>query len=315
MTTLAINRETISSNYNRLRSYIRKTPVLQVTPAAFGCGGTELHLKLEYLQNTGSFKARGALTNFLSGTLPDAGVVAASGGNHGIAVAYAAKEFQTFGAIFVPESAPSAKTSAIERHGAALFRKGHSYADAFEAAQAYAHQSGAKLIHAYDQAETLVGQGSVGLEFESQTPGLSTLLVAVGGGGLIGGIAAWYQGRIKLIAVEPETCPTLKSATDAGEPVDVEVSGVASDSLGARRVGAIAFPLCQSFVEDTVTVTDAAIEHARALLWDRARILSEPGGATALAALTSGAYTPGENERVGVLVCGANTSALPGPIA
>lgn len=315
MTTLAINRETISSNYNRLRGYIRKTPVLQVAPEEFSCSCAELHLKLECLQNTGSFKARGALTNLLSGPVPDAGVVAASGGNHGIAVAFAAKEFQSFAAIFVPESAPSAKTMAIERYGAALFRKGRSYAEAFEEAEAYVGQSGAKLIHAYDQAETLLGQGSVGLEFESQSPGLSTLLVAVGGGGLIGGIAAWYQGRIKMVAVEPETCPTLTRAMDAGEPVDVEVSGIASDSLGARRIGRLPLPLCQSFVEETVTVNDAAIEHARALLWDRVRIVAEPGGATALAALTSGAYRPKEDERVGVLVCGANTSDLPEPVA
>jgi threonine dehydratase len=311
MTALAINRETISATYNRLRGHVRKTPVLQVNPADFDCTASELHLKLEYLQNTGSFKARGAATHFLAGTPPDAGVVAASGGNHGIAVAYAAKQFHSLAAIFVPEKTPTAKTDAIARHGAALFREGANYAEAFEAAEAYQRKTGAKLVHAYDQPETLVGQGTVGLELEAQAPGLTTLLVAVGGGGLIGGIAGWYQGRLKLVAVEPEGCPTLKTAMDAGSPTDIDVGGVAVDSLGARRIGTLSFPLCQTFVEDTVIVSDDAICEAQARLWSEARIVAEPGGATAMAALTSGVYKPGPEERIGVLVCGANTDRLP----
>lgn len=311
MTKLAINRETISAGYNRLRSRIRRTPVLQVAPSEFETRSAELHLKLEYLQNTGSFKARGAATHFLTAQAPEAGVVAASGGNHGIAVSWAATQFQSLAAVFVPEATPKAKTDAIERHGAALFRRGQNYAEAYAEAEAYQTQTGARLIHAYDQPETLIGQGTIGLEMEAQSPGLTTLLIAVGGGGLIGGIIGWYQGRIKIVAVEPERCPTLNTAMDAGEPTDIDVSGVAKDSLGAKRIGRLSFALCQTYVEETVLVSDDAIREAQARLWRETRIAAEPGGATALAALTSGAYVPAPDERVGVLVCGANIDSLP----
>jgi len=312
MTRISINRETISANYNRLRGFVRRTPMLQVDTAGFDCRASELHLKLECLQATGSFKARGAATHMLLGNPPPAGLVAASGGNHGAAVAWAAKRFGTTAHIFVPNIASKAKVALIERLGATLHIAGDAYADAFEAARAFESDSGAMSLHAYDQPETLVGQGSVGLETEAQAPGLTTLLVAVGGGGLIGGIAGWYQSRIKLIAVEPNTCNTLGAAMDAGEPVDVAVSGLAADSLGARRIGELAFPLCQSFVEDCVKVDDAAIRAAQKRLWDETRVVAEPGGATALAALISGAYAPADDERVGVIICGANTDTFPG---
>ncbi|MEO1266064.1 MAG: pyridoxal-phosphate dependent enzyme, partial [Pseudomonadota bacterium] len=214
--------------------------------------------------------------------------------------------------IFVPEIADPAKIQRISELGAELRVGGALYADALKAAEAFAAETGAKQIHAFDQPETLIGQGSVGLELEQQAPGLNTVLVAVGGGGLIGGIAAWFQGRVKIVSVEPETAAALKAAMDAGAPTDVDVSGIAADSLGASRVGRLAFPLCQSFVEETVLVTDDDIKAAQAVLWQSTRLVAEPGGAAALAALISGAYKPGPDERVGVIICGANTRTLPG---
>jgi len=311
MAELAINRETISANYNRLRGHIRKTPTVEVDPSDFDAQVAQLQLKLEHIQLSGSFKARGAFTHFLLRGGTDAGVVAASGGNHGAAVACAAQRLGKKATIFVPSIASPAKTAAITEYGADLNITGEAYADAFRAATTYVNETGAVSVHAYDQPETLVGQGSIALELEAQAPGLTTLLVAVGGGGLIGGISAWFQGRIKLIAVEPETATTLKSAMDAGEPVDVPVSGVAADSLGAKRLGRLAFPLCQSYVEDVVTVRNCDITRAQELLWRKTRVLAEPGGATALAALVSGAYKPQPDERVGVIVCGGNTHEIP----
>ncbi|MEO0791419.1 MAG: threonine/serine dehydratase [Pseudomonadota bacterium] len=311
MTAIAINRETISGTYNRLRQHIRRTPLLSVSPTDFGSDAAELHLKLECLQHSGSFKARGAFTHFLLGSIPDAGVVAASGGNHGAAVAFAAAHFNSLASIFVPEISAPAKQEAIQKTGARLVVGGARYAEALSAADDYAAKSGAKSLHAYDQPETLVGQGTVGLEMEADAPGLTTILVAVGGGGLIGGIAAWYQGRAKIVAVEPETSCCLHAALEANEPVDVDVSGIAADSLGAKRIGKLPFALAQTYVEEVVRVPDDAIIAAQFALWEKTRIVAEPGGAAALAALTSGAYKPQSDERVGVLVCGANTSSLP----
>lgn len=310
MTRLAINRETISRSYNRTRHHVRTTPTLAVSPRDIAGAFSELHLKLELLQHAGSFKARGAVTHFMLGDIPESGVISASGGNHGAAVAYAASAFNAPARIFVPEISAPAKKKLIQELGAELVVGGARYADALAASEQAASESGAKVLHAYDQPETLLGQGSVGLELEQQAPGLTTLLVAVGGGGLIGGIAAWYQGRLKIVAVEPETAPTLKAAIEAGKPVDVDVSGLAADSLGARRIGQLAFPLCQSFVEEAVTVTDDAIRNAQAVLWQKTRLMAEPGGAAALAALISGAYVPAEDERVGVIICGANTDVF-----
>ncbi len=308
MTRLAINRETISQTYNRIRSHVRVTPTLAISPHDIAGAFSELHLKLELLQHSGSFKARGAVAHFSLGDVPEAGVIAASGGNHGAAVAFAANAFNARARIFVPEISAPAKQQLIREYGAELIVGGAGYADALEASETAASETGAKVVHAYDQSETILGQGSVGLELEQQAPGLTTLLVAVGGGGLIGGIAAWYQGRIKLVSVEPETASTLKAALDANRPVDVDVSGLAADSLGARKIGQLAFPLCQSYVEESVTVTDGAIRNAQAVLWQKTRLIAEPGGVAALAALISGAYVPAENERVGVVICGANTN-------
>lgn len=310
MTEYAINRDTIAANYNRLRNHIRRTPVLVMNGRDFALDGFELHLKLESLQYTGSFKARGALTHFLLGSVPQAGVVAASGGNHGAAVAFAAHQFALPAAIFVPEIASAAKRARITDFGGDLHVVAGEYADALKAAEDYRAGSGAKNIHAYDQPETIVGQGSLTLEFQAQSPGLTTILIAIGGGGLIAGAAAWTQGGVRLIGVEPENCPTAKRALETGRPTDVSVSGIAADALGARRIGALAFPLIQTFVEDIVTVNDRDIAKAQQMLWQQARIVAEPAGATALAALLSGAHSPSEDERVGIVICGANTTAV-----
>ncbi|MEM9029785.1 MAG: threonine/serine dehydratase [Pseudomonadota bacterium] len=312
MTQYSINRDTISTNYDRLRGHIRRTPVLLVAAEDLGLKGSEIHLKLELFQHSGSFKARGALTHFLLGDIPEAGVAAASGGNHGAAVAYAAKALHKPATIFVPEISSPAKQASIRALGANLEVIKGQYADASDAAERHCVNTGAKNIHAYNQPETLVGQGSLALEFDAQSPRLSTILVAIGGGGLIGGMAAWYQGSTRLIGVEPETCATAKAALDVGRPVDVEVdvNGLAADSLGARRVGSLPFPLIQSYVEDVLTVSDDAIRRAQALLWDKTRIVAEPGGAAALAALLSGAYVPDDNERIGIVICGANTTGI-----
>ena len=248
-------------------------------------------LKLEFLQHTGSFKPRGAFANLLTRSAPEAGVVAASGGNHGVAVAYAAMRLGIRAELVVG---------------------GERYADALAASEDFAARTGALPVHAYDQPETLLGQGSVGLEIEADAPDIDTLLVAVGGGGLIGGIAAWYAGRIRIVAVEPELAPTLHDALAAGQPVDAPAGGIAADSLAPRRVGALMFPIAQRFVERAVLVSDEAIRDAQQRLWSALRIVAEPGGAAAVAALISGRYRPAPGERVAVLLCGANTDVLPG---
>ena len=269
-------------------------------------------LKLEFLQHTGSFKPRGAFANLLTRSAPEAGVVAASGGNHGVAVAYAAMRLGIRATIFVPTVASPAKLERIRGYGAELVVGGERYADALTASEAFAAHTGALPVHAYDQPETLLGQGSVGLEIEADVPDIDTLLVAVGGGGLIGGIAAWYAGRICIVAVEPELAPTLHDALAAGQPVDAPAGGIAADSLAPRRVGALMFPIAQRFVERAVLVSDEAIRDAQQRLWSALRIVAEPGGAAAVAALISGRYRPAPGERVAVLLCGANTDVLPG---
>jgi threonine dehydratase len=284
--------------------------VVEVEGADFGMDGVRLTLKLELLQHTGSFKTRGAFANMLAREIPAAGVVAASGGNHGVAVAYAAGKLGKPVRIFVPVVASPAKMDRIRGYGAELVVTGERYADALAASEEWAAQSGALPVHAYDQVETLLGQGSVGLEFEEQAPGLDSLLVAVGGGGLIGGIAAWYAGRTALIGVEPEAAPTLARALAAGRPVDSPAGGIAADSLAPRRVGELMFPLAQQYVRSVALVPDSAIQEAQRALWRVLRIATEPGGAAAMAALLSGRYRPKRGERVGVLVCGANTTAV-----
>lgn len=269
-----------------------------------------LFFKLELLQHTGSFKPRGALASLLSRPVPAAGVVAASGGNHGLAVAFAARKLGVPSRIFVPSVSAATKRERIKELGAELVIAGERYADALAASREYAASSGAMEVHAFDQPHTLLGQGTVGLEIEQQCAGLDTLLVAVGGGGLIGGLAAWFEGRVRLVAVEPRAAPTLYRALEAGKPVDAEAGGVAADSLAPRQVGQLMFPLAQRYVEKAVLVEDDAIRDAQRALWRVMRVAAEPGGAAALAALLSGAYMPAADERVGVLLCGSNTDAV-----
>jgi threonine dehydratase len=305
-----ISPQQILSTHRLIRAHIRETPVVEVEGADLGIETARLLLKLELLQHAGSFKARGAFANLLTRQIPAGGVVAASGGNHGAAVAFAAMKRGVPAKIFVPSVASSAKIQQISAYGADLAICGERYADALAASEAWVAQSGAMPIHAFDQQETLLGQASVGLELEQQAPTITTLLVAVGGGGLIAGIAAWYQGRIKLVGVEPEQAPTLTRALAAGRPVDAEAGGIAADSLAPRRVGELVFPIVQRYVSATVLVSDEAIRDAQRLLWKSLRVVAEPGGAAALAALTSGKYVAAANERVAVLVCGGNTTAV-----
>jgi threonine dehydratase len=310
MASVEIDKENIARTYGLIRSHARRTPILEAGGDEFGLGGFRVIFKLELLQHTGSFKARGAFANLLTRETPPAGVVAASGGNHGIAVAYAAMRLGKPARIFVPEVSSPAKTARIREYGAELVVSGERYADALAASQAWAANSGALQVHAFDQPETLLGQGTTGLEFEEQFANLDTLLVAVGGGGLIGGIAAWFAGRVRVIGVEPEAAPTLAHALSAGQPVDAPAGGVAADSLAPKRVGSLMFPIAQKYVEKVVLVHDEAIVAAQQKLWDVLRVVAEPGGAAAFAALLSGAYQPREGEKVGVLVCGGNSTAV-----
>ena len=293
-----------------IRPYIRRTPVVEVDAADFGLGRAALCCKLELLQHAGSFKARGAFANLLTRKVPPAGVVAASGGNHGAAVAYAAMQLKVPARIYVPSVSSPAKVERIRAYGADLVIQRHRYADALAAAEVFAAQTGALPVHAFDQDETLLGQGTLGLELEAQTKDIDALLVAVGGGGLIAGIAAWYAGRIEIVGVEPYASPTLTRALEAGRPVDAEAGGLASDSLAPHRVGERVFPIAKDHVHSVVLVTDEAIMAAQKALWQVLRIVAEPGGAAAFAGLLSGAYRPQPGERVGVLISGGNTTAV-----
>jgi threonine dehydratase len=310
MTTLSLDRQQISKVEQIIRPHVRRTPILEISGADFRLDSISLIFKLEFLQHAGSFKTRGAFTNLLTREIPKAGVVAASGGNHGVAVAYAAGKLGVPAKIFVPTVASQEKIERIRRSGADLVISGDRYADALAASEAWVAQSGAMPIHAYNQIETLLGQGTVGLEFQQQRPDLDTLLVAVGGGGLIGGIAAWYAGNIKLIGVEPEAAPTLANALHAGRPVDSPAGGIAADSLAPKRVGELMFLIAQKYVEKVILVKDDEILRSQEALWSALRIVTEPGGAAAFAALLSRRYQPAPNERVGILLCGANTTAV-----
>jgi len=296
----------------RLEGRVRHTPILRLNPGELGLD-CRVVLKLELLQHTGSFKPRGAFNRMLSADLPKSGVIAASGGNHGAAVAYAARALGVPAEIFVPESTPQAKLDRIAGYGASVVRGGAAYAEAYAACQARQAETGALDVHAYDHDAVLAGQGTVGREFEQDAPDLTHLLVATGGGGLIGGIAAWYASRIRVISVEPEGCPCLHDALAAGHPVPAQVGGYAADALGARQCGAAMFEVAKHHVAGAVLVTDDAIRSAQRALWDECRLIAEPGGATALAALRSGAFIPPPGAIVGVLVCGANTD--PGKVA
>ncbi len=289
--------------------HVRRTPVLEApSPIA---GAPPVSLKLECLQVSGSFKARGAFHNLLTRRAPAAGCATASGGNHGAAVAYAAEKLGVRARVFVPEIATPAKIAKIRVYGAETVVGGRSYAEAQERCDADVARRGALTIHPYDATETVAGAGTVALEWEEDLArlaqrGLDTVLVAVGGGGLIAGVAAWFAGRVRVVGVEPEGSRALDAAFDAGGPVDVAVESIAADSLGARRVGDLNFALAQKFVAEVALVSDAAILEAQRRLWTDLSIVAEPGGAAAFAALASGAYRPARAERVGVLVCGAN---------
>ena len=318
-----ISRDDIRGAYDAIRPYIRRTPVVRIGLGDLDPDGPPepwVTLKLEQLQCAGSFKARGAFANLLLREVPAAGVVAASGGNHGVAVAYAASRVGPGGKrvgpggkqrgvparIFVPEVSAPAKVDRIRRLGADLVVTGERYADALAAAQAWADSSGAMSVHAFDQRETLLGQGTLALELAGQAGDLDTVLVPVGGGGLIGGIAAWFAGRVRVIGVEPDGAPTLTRARAAGRPADAPAEGIAADALAPRRVGELVFPITQAYVEDVVLVDDASILAAQRALWQAARIAAEPAASVGIAALLAGAYKPAPGERVAVVISGAN---------
>jgi threonine dehydratase len=300
-----ISRREIAAAAVRIAGHVRHTPLLSLTGAALGLE-FPVTLKLELLQHAGSFKPRGAFNRLLSAKLPGAGVIAASGGNHGAAVAYAARSLGVTAEIFVPTPTPAAKLARIAGYGARVVQTGATYVEALAASRDRQAATGALEVHAYDHADVLAGQGTVGREFENDAPEMTHILVATGGGGLIGGIAAWYAGSAQVISVEPEGCPALHDALRAGRPVAAPVGGLAADSLGARQVGGLMFPVAQAYVADAVLVPDAAIAAAQRTIWDRLRLIAEPGGATALAALLCGAFVPPAGARVGVLLCGAN---------
>jgi threonine dehydratase len=301
-----ISRSDVEAARDRVGSRVRRTPVL---PADLH--GHELWLKLEQLQHTGSFKARGAFNRVLAATerggLPEAGVIAASGGNAGLAVAYVAAEIGSSAEVYVPETAPPVKVARLRALGASVRQVGREYADAYEAATKRAADTGALFCHPYDQPEICAGQGTLALELEEQTGGVDTVLVSVGGGGLMAGIAAALEGRAQVVAVEPRGCPSFHAALAAGTPVDAEVSGVAADSLGARRTGDIPFAVARRTGVTSLLVGDDEVIAARRALWDRHRIVVEHGTAAAYAALLTGAYEPAAGERVAVICCGANT--------
>ncbi len=298
----------IAAAGQRIEGHVHRTPILETTALL---PGRLVELKLENTQVTGSFKARGAFNTLLSTDVPAAGVVAASGGNHGAAVAHAARALGHKATVFVPELAGPSKIALIQSTGADLRVVPGEYANAFAEAQAFEAETGAMQIHAYDAHATLAGQGTLMREWEAQALQADTILIAVGGGGLIGGSLAWLEGRRNIVAVEPERAPTLHAALEAGEPVDVEVGGIAANALGARRIGQMCFDLARTHDVETVLVPDEDIAEAQKRLWQTCRQWVEPAGAAALAALLSGAYGPDADERVAVLVCGANPA--PGP--
>lgn len=306
--------EDIEAAAARIAGHVVQTPVARLD--GFGLG-YPIEVKLEQMQHTGSFKARGAFNTLLASDVPAAGVVAASGGNHGAAAGFAARALGHPAHIFVPELAGPSKIALVRDTGAELTVVPGDYANAFERAQAHEAASGAMQIHAYDAPLTVAGQGTLMREWEAQGLEADTVLIAVGGGGLIAGAMAWLAGRRRVVAVEPDTSRALHAALAAGAPVDVSVSGVAANALGARRIGSICFDLARQTDAQSVLVSDAAITAAQVALWRKARQLVEPAGATALAALMSGAYVPAPGEKVAVLVCGANPAPDPfaGPAA
>lgn len=307
---MEVTRERIAATYQLIRPYVRFTPTILIDSADFSLSAPPIVFKLEQLQHSGSFKARGAFTNLLTREIPAAGVVAASGGNHGAAVAFAAHRRGVRATIFVPTVSSPAKIERIRSYGAELVVTGERYADALAASERFAAETGALPVHAFDQTETLLGQGSIGLELEQQAPEIDTVIVAVGGGGLIGGIAAWFAGAKRVIGVEPRTAPTLTRALEAGEPVDAEAGGIAADSLAPKRVGTKMFEIARQHVAEVLLVEDDEIRAAQRALWETMRVATEPGGAAAFAAVLSRRYNARSDERIAVIVCGANTDAV-----
>lgn len=305
-----IDRQAISSVGSLIGPYVRRTPVIRIDRADFGLPPGPLVLKLEHLQRSGSFKARGAFANLLLRDIPEAGVLAASGGNHGAAVAYAAHTLDVPARIYVPQVSSAAKIDRIRGYGAHLVVTGDTYAEALAASQDWAAASGALTVHAFDQLETILGAGTLGTELQQQAPDAVAVLASVGGGGLIAGIAAAYAGRARVVGAEPEGAPTLTTALKAGRPVDAAMGSVAVDSLAPRRVGELTFPVIVNHVSEAVLVSDEAILGTQEMLWDQLRLVAEPGGCAALAALVSGQYRPAPGETVAVVISGANTTAV-----
>ncbi|MEV4005667.1 threonine/serine dehydratase [Actinomadura sp. NPDC049753] len=306
-----IDRSDVQAAAGRVAGHVRRTPMVEVEPGPLA-PAARMWLKLELTQHTGSFKARGAFNHILAareeGRLPETGVVAASGGNAGLAFAYAAARAGVPAEVYVPETAPAVKVARLRALGAAVVQVGTRYAEAQDAATKRAADTGALFCHAYDLPEVCAGQGTLGLEVLEQTGGeADTVLLAVGGGGLMAGVAAALEGRARVVGVEPVTIPTLERALHAGRPVDVEVSGIAADSLGATRAGEIAFAVASRAGVRPVLVTDEAIIEARRFVWQEYRLVVEHGTAAAVAALRAGAYRPSAGERVVVVLCGANT--------
>jgi threonine dehydratase len=302
-----ITSSDIARVHDVIRPYIRETPVLHSSGREIGLGPFPLTLKLELLQHAGAFKTRGAFANLLTRQVPPSGVAAASGGNHGAAVAYAAMRLGIPAKIFVPTISSPVKIARIREYGADIVVGGERYQDALEASEQYVAESNALPVHAFDQVETLLGQGTLARELSAQVPGAKTVLAAVGGGGLIGGIASWYAGsETRVVAVEPVDAPTLHEALKAGHPVDAPAGSVAVDSLAPKRVGELMFPIAQQFVDRVVLVEDADIIQAQEVLWNTFRLVVEPGGAAAFSALLSGRYTPAADEHVVVVISGGN---------
>ena len=308
--TMTIAPADISATYEIIKPYVRRTPVLELSGPELGLPPCTIILKLEYMQHAGAFKTRGAFANLLLRDVPAAGVAAASGGNHGAAVAYAASVLGIRARIFIPTIASPAKVQRIRDYGAELVIGGDRYGEALAASEQYVRESGAMPVHAFDQRETLLGQGSVGLELAEQASPIDTVLSAVGGGGLIGGVAAWFAGSVNVIGVEPADAPTLTRALEAGKPVDAPAGGIAADSLAPYRIGEAVYPIAKQYVSNVLLVSDDDIRRAQQTLWNVARIVAEPGGSAAFGALLAGKYVPRNGERVAVLVSGANTTAV-----
>lgn len=305
-----IGRSDVEAAWGRIKTHVRRTPVIELPVGSLGAS-CALAIKLEQLQVSGTFKGRGAFHKLLSSQVPPAGVITASGGNHGVAVAYAAQKLGHKAEIFVPTISAPTKVARLKRYGAIVHQVGQVYDEARAASEKRATETGALMVHAYQDPGVFAGAGTMALEFAEQAK-FDTLLIAVGGGGQIAGCAAAVGDRIKVVAIETEGTPTLYEARRAGKPVDVKISGIAADALGATRVGAANFEITEKLVRDCLLVSDDAVRAAQKALWEELRVIAEPSGATSLAALMAGAYKPASGERVGIVVCGANTE--PGSI-